>query len=123
MTPPKWAVNLARVVARDAGRVCAPAITWRQWHRDRTTSGSQLRNRIIITEGPHSTRDYTKHILLHELAHWLTQEIHTERFYAVAFSLYSRYMRGKVQMCIDYERQYKPRTSSAGYARYRSRRG
>ncbi len=121
---PNWAERLVRVVARDVGRE-PPVVVWRHWRKPFSTSGVCYleQDKIVITEGCRGNHD-TKRVLLHELAHWITQQAHTETFYAVAFSLYARYAkRITMKSCREFEDSYKPRASAAGYARYRARRG
>ncbi len=46
-------------------------------------------------------------VLLHELAHWLTGDLHTPRFWDCAWRLYRRYMRNDLDYALAREAEYR----------------
>ena len=90
MTAPKWAQDLVIKVALESGLNDLPDLIWRRsdrkytggvYHRQRILPYQPRPPRIVITAG-HDRIDQ-KLALLHELAHWISNEGHTPRFYRV----------------------------------------
>lgn len=129
-TPPKsnapeWAINLINEVKQSADmRDRTLILCWKRsqsWYSSGRTSwpkGTKIRSQakadtISITEG-NSLID-AKMVVLHELAHWLISETHTDRFWILAFQLYAIYMPEHLETIKQREGDYKKR-SSIGYA-------
>ena len=87
--PPKWAQDLILDALVFLGHEDVPALTWHR-SRSRYSHGkTQLqagKGRIFITAG--SYRLDAKMLVLHELAHHVTQAWHTAAFWDTAWVLY-----------------------------------
>lgn len=46
-------------------------------------------------------------VLLHELAHWITGDLHTPRFWDCAWRLFKRYMRNDLDYVLAREAEYR----------------
>jgi len=94
MTAPVWAQRRVAEVCRRYG-VAEPEITWRRSKRHSLSSGLtyNTETRIVVTAGS-DARDRLL-VLLHELAHHVTKQLHdrdeahSARFWVIAFDLYS----------------------------------
>lgn len=125
-TPPKWATDLVeRACADRPGQ--RPIIVWRprnavpagwenvrkrrliagEWLDTRTdmSGGYRMGDLLVVYHG--RNRQDQKLVLLHELAHWMTNESHTPRFWDQAWALYRTYMPRSIQHAIDSETNYK----------------
>lgn len=97
---PMWAQNLVLDVALAAGRDDVPDLTWRRSRKAWGTSGCYVHgdNRIVVTAGAGRDRREERFVLLHELAHWLVQDGHTNAFWEQAFRLYRQHGLVKVAL-------------------------
>lgn len=110
MTTPKWATELMAKVLEEE-QAAPVTLVWRRskthriwlyrhddWPRRRTSDGASEQSsghahpkerRIVVTAG--SSRRDQKLVLLHELAHILTDHHHAACFWDKAWELYRRY--------------------------------
>jgi hypothetical protein len=140
-TLPPWAERVVRTVAREHHKR-VPQVGWRRYSARARTSGRALgddENSISLTDvrrgrmqflvGGQSCSKFAKGTarlsarvtLLHELAHWLTGDGHTLRFWTVAFQLYRRF-RIPMGYALRDEALYK-QGALDGYWAGRDRRG
>ena len=93
MSAPLWAQRLVErvIIAEDLDD--PPTLIWRRSKRNKQSSGRtyivKRPGRIVITAG--TLRRDQRLVLLHELAHHVTLELHTPTFWAKAWELYRRY--------------------------------
>jgi len=121
---PRWAADLVARVCADAGRKARPTVRWypgneappcldsppgveyrigrRSYDANAAFScGSTHGNLIRVFHG--WLRKDQRLILLHELAHWLTGEGHTRKFWDCAWALYLRYMPRSIPFVLQRE--------------------
>lgn len=127
-SPPRWAADLVARVCEAAG-VWEPRVEWfpnaATPQRLRSTRASYRilgrtldPNRelsagsadfgggaICLYRG--SLRMSQRLVLLHELAHWITREHHTSRFWDVAWVLYRRYAPRSLAFALESEARYR----------------
>jgi hypothetical protein len=118
--PPAWATSLTIQVATDHDRVDIPTLVWRRHRKNIPPSSSgvcqspSLLRRSVITIRAGRDEDDQKHVLLHELAHWLagTAAKHSAVFYAQAMKLFTEY--GDLDRSLARELRYKPKECREG---------
>jgi hypothetical protein len=88
--PPSWAEELVRQVYTDEGRDDVPALGWQIKYRHGSSGRAYLtQNRITIVAGQDPVDQ--KLALLHECAHQLTKQGHTNEFWDKAVELFHRH--------------------------------
>ncbi len=115
---PTWAKNIIRTVARQKRRR-PPEVTWQTTRKTHGTAGSSEGNEIFIREG--RFRLNAKLTLLHELAHWITGNGHTHKFWLQAWALY-RQFHLPMGYALTWESYYRQGALDA-YWESRDRRG
>ena len=115
---PIWAKTIVRRVARQHRRR-QPEVTWQSTRKSHGTAGSAESNAIFIRAGRSQQR--AKLTLLHELAHWITGEGHTHKFWLKAWELY-RQFHIPIGYVLRVESRYRQGALVAYWAS-RSRRG
>jgi hypothetical protein len=118
--PPAWATSLTMQVAAAYGRIDLPTLAWRRWRTNIPPSSSgvcqspSLLRRTVITVRAGRYEEDQKHVLLHELAHWLvgTAAKHTAAFYVQAMKLFTEY--GDLDHSLARELRYKPKECREG---------
>lgn len=88
--PPCWAQDLIIRVALDEGIDDLPVLIWRKSKKQIWSTGYTFWKGIIRFTAGLDELDQ-KLVLLHELAHWITLELHTNKFWDKAWELYRRY--------------------------------
>lgn len=125
MAAPQWATDLVEQVCKDYNRAMPHKFNWRVSRKKRVTYSSghmyppyyervrpmkyiKRNGRITVTAG-HSVQDQEL-VLLHELAHWVTnrnkRRSHDRKFWDTAFELYERY-GVDMDYAIEREKDYK----------------
>lgn len=124
--PPKWAQELtlnALLWWEEHGHLAPEfALYWRRGSQKLASGTSYLppaerETRIVITAG--KSRLDAKLVLLHEIAHQLINQWHTDAFWDIAWQLY-RWAGLPIRYCQKREYAYKAR---AAVAYRRNRRG
>lgn len=113
---PLWAAELISRVLRDHGDPRTVCLAWRRSQRNAFSSGhaedsNPAAPRIVITAG--SVLTDHRHVLLHELAHILTGEPHSQKMYQVAWDLYRKYNRRNLAHSALREAMYRPSSMRA----------
>jgi Zn-dependent peptidase ImmA (M78 family) len=112
---PTWAVNLTEEVCKDYKRALPVKLQWHNSKIHKMSSGhatyyrlSGARMMIHVTAG--SDIVYQRLVLLHELAHHITNKRkrcgHNAKFWHLAFELYDRYGVG-IEVAHKREKNYK----------------
>lgn len=88
MNPPRWAQDLLLDAALHVGYEGPFTLVWRRKHKRLTSTGRTYltSRRIAVTAG--SNRFGQKLALLHEAAHAFTGDMHTARYWDMAWRLY-----------------------------------
>jgi hypothetical protein len=87
---PPWAAELVNQVYKDEGRDDVPALGWHVKNRKGSSGCAYLvGNRITIIAGQDPVDQ--KLVVLHECAHQLTKQGHTNEFWDKAWELFHRY--------------------------------
>jgi hypothetical protein len=118
--PPAWATSLTMQVAAAYGRTDLPTLVWRRWRTNIPPSSSgvcqspSLLRRSVITVRAGRSEEDQKHVLLHELAHWLvgTAAKHSAVFYVQAMKQFTEY--GDLDRSLARELRYKPKECRDG---------
>ena len=113
-----WARTIIRTVSRQHRRRL-PEVTWQSTRKVHGTAGSNDEDKIFIRAGRSRLR--VKITLLHELAHWLTGEGHTQDYWLKAWELY-RQFRVPIGYVLRIESMYRQGALTAYWAS-RDRRG
>jgi hypothetical protein len=118
--PPGWAMSLMAEVATANGRADLPSLkwTWMRKHAVRSSMGTTTTlprlTRAVISVRAGTDPVDQRHVVLHELAHWLvgTEDPHTRVYYAQAFKLFAAY--GDLHHAFSRELRYRPEQSRLG---------
>lgn len=115
--PPKWAQDLTLDALLFARSNRVPTLVWRRSKGHKSSSGhtDHYYTKIVITAG--SNRTDQKLLLLHELAHFITRNSHTPKFWDMAWKLY-RWAKLPMRHCKAREFEYKAEAKAA-YIRQR----
>ena len=106
---PKWAqdltLNALIHLTKEGFNPPVPSLSWRRAkHPDSTGACYPESEQIHINAG--RSRTDTKMVLLHELAHLVTEGIHSPQFWDVAWMLY-RWAKLPVRYCLAREKEYR----------------
>lgn len=120
-TPPRWAVALLLQISFDYRRKDIPTLIWYRMSRHTGSSGvtqtSRWLKRNVISVRAGKKPEDVKHVVLHEVAHWLAgcNEGHSLAFYRVLFELLHAYHRDGIAYAVDRERKYQGYVATRGY--------
>lgn len=124
--PPEWAVSLLKQIAREEGRTDTPHLFWRR-QRTRPSKSSSgktqwskaLKRRVISINQGLDLVD-ARHVLLHEITHWLVgvKHGHNVTFYTALYHLVNQWSAEHMEHARKRESAYKPTASRAAYAAF-----